>query len=792
MPDPAQNQPLLQNVVSRDACCNGKVCVVVSLAIGLSFALIPSLLLFTHIRSAQDVSQQRASLTDSNSKQHQAIQDHSIALAQDPNPLAAGEERIRAKFIDFPFGSSDSEIEDKEAKETKEKNKTKEEEKGSTTEEEDTFDTRKALHFLRGRDEQKRKDRIAEAMKSTGRFVGIDLGISCVVASAPPSNPLAVAVDENDIGCVTMPSAVSYDGKLRFMGLEAENRLKSAPNQTIVNLPLLLGDVESLKNRCERYLWQFTIQQDGTLGPFLVDGKQYTPEPCGPLGSMLHVLASLGDICPQKLALAVPDYFGEKEIAAVRDALDIAGLEDVTSLLRHSDALVNAFAHLKGSTLLQGGFPCERIICIVDVGVSHSTVSVVKYYLPPPDFDLRTEAEQMHDPEKLYAQVQQTTNIKSEYLFRRTDEGVGTQALAEAIVAEVKKKIEQKYNCTVCMQSEDGLQLAKKAGAVMEQLTKFPNSELVMESFLPQGPGGLEVDVAMNFNRSAFERAAAPFLQKLQDLLNEAKKSVSMEPVVDGVELVGGGSRIPMIHQLVNNTWAASTSYRDAVRVRFKMDASSVAVGAASWAAGQRLVPAIALNGTRGGLDAEALEKVRAAESRIENLTCCELKRVDVRLRLANRNKDEGKDLFHAKKYRDAIRRFLQAVDHAKKVADVLTTDEVAEVKNMKVSCYLNIAQCYLNTHEPVAKIDSKKRAEPLIDMARTACDHALEIDSKNIKAMWRRSLCFEKLGNLEGAIKEIKRALKVQPEDTELKLNLERLKKSFEPQKKMYSKMIR
>merc|ERR1712187_614489 len=133
------------------------------------------------------------------------------------------------------------------------------------------------------------------------------------------------------------------------------------------------------------------------------------------------------------------------------------------------------------------------------------------------------------------------------------------------------------------------------------------------------------------------------------------------------------------------------------------------------------------------------------------------------RLRLAAKNKDEGNDMFKAQKYDDAIRRYKKAIDHVTRpeVVSNMTPDEAEEAKKIKVSCHLNSAQCYLKAADSALTSGGKNAAEPFYKKARTSCDDVLSLDEENIKALVRRSSCWEKPGEFELVIKDIKKALK-------------------------------
>ena len=77
--------------------------------------------------------------------------------------------------------------------------------------------------------------------------------------------------------------------------------------------------------------------------------------------------------------VAVPDYYSDAELAVVNDALKLCDSCEPAGLLRHSSAVATAFGHSQGASLLPEGTEA-RTVGFVDVGSSHGTVSVVKFY----------------------------------------------------------------------------------------------------------------------------------------------------------------------------------------------------------------------------------------------------------------------------------------------------------------------------------------------------------------------------------------------------------------------------
>merc|ERR1719277_2355371 len=96
-------------------------------------------------------------------------------------------------------------------------------------------------------------------------------------------------------------------------------------------------------------------------------------------------------------------------------------------------------------------------------------------------------------------------------------------------------------------------------------------------------------------------------------------------PGIEGVELVGGGSRVPAVQAIVKE--AAGED----VPLRFGLDgASCVATGAAAWAAGRRVVPALDVFFSAEAAK-EANKAIKEREEKIEAVHSSEVKRLEIR-----------------------------------------------------------------------------------------------------------------------------------------------------------------
>ncbi|KAH0634466.1 hypothetical protein KY290_037878 [Solanum tuberosum] len=135
------------------------------------------------------------------------------------------------------------------------------------------------------------------------------------------------------------------------------------------------------------------------------------------------------------------------------------------------------------------------------------------------------------------------------------------------------------------------------------------------------------------------------------------------------------------------------------------------------------------------------------------------------KIEAAGKKKEEGNVLFKAGKYVRASKRYEKAVSFIEYDSS-FSDDEKQQVKLLKVSCNLNNAACKL-------KLKEYKEAAKL-------CSEVLEIDSKNVKALYRRAQAYIQLVDLDLAELDIKKALEIDPDNRDVKLEYKVLKEKI------------
>lgn len=146
----------------------------------------------------------------------------------------------------------------------------------------------------------------------------------------------------------------------------------------------------------------------------------------------------------------------------------------------------------------------------------------------------------------------------------------------------------------------------------------------------------------------------------------------------------------------------------------------------------------------------------------------------DEKIEAAGKKKEEGNVLFKAGKYAKASKRYEKAVKFIEYDSS-FSEEEKKQAKALKVACNLNNAACKL-------KLKDYKQAEKL-------CTKVLELESRNVKALYRRAQAYIQLADLDLAEFDIKKALEIDPDNRDVKLEHKALKEKMKEYNKKEAK---
>jgi len=339
------------------------------------------------------------------------------------------------------------------------------------------------------------------------RAAGIDLGTTnSLIAVVEAGQPMCLS---DDVGKVLLPSAVHYSqGGEVVVGGEAKHRLAVAhPRDTILSVKRFMGrggkDTASTQSLTP-YRFVNEPGQEGTVR-FQVPGKVVTPiEVSAEILSALRLRAEeqLGGPL-EGVVITVPAYFDDAQRQATRDAGRLAGLE-VMRLINEPTAAALAYGLDKK---LDGTF------AVFDLGGGTFDISV-----------LRLEAG--------------VFEVKS----TGGDSALGgddfDRAIAEFLLAKIGISSEKYADPELSRKILHAARVAKEA------LSSAETFELAFNHG--------DVNWKGELTRQQMETIVAPVLQRCELPVKNALRDADLKVgALDGVVLVGGATRMPLVRRFV-------------------------------------------------------------------------------------------------------------------------------------------------------------------------------------------------------------------------------------------------
>jgi len=148
----------------------------------------------------------------------------------------------------------------------------------------------------------------------------------------------------------------------------------------------------------------------------------------------------------------------------------------------------------------------------------------------------------------------------------------------------------------------------------------------------------------------------------------------------------------------------------------------------------------------------------------------------------AAKRKNDGNELFTQGHYSHALKKYKKALEYLDDSSSKLEPDEKKHVNiELSLPCYLNSAMCHIKLKEYQKALDS--------------CEKALQIDSRNVKGLWRRGVARTELGFWTEAKRDFTEALTIEPENKSIQQSMNRLKalmkKQDEIERERYKKLF-
>ena len=347
-----------------------------------------------------------------------------------------------------------------------------------------------------------------------GKVVGIDLGTTnSVVAVMEGGKPVVIA---NAEGMRTTPSVIGFskEGE-RVVGQMARRQIVLNPQNTFYAIKRFIGrSYAELSPEAKRVTYPI---RKGEAGNILIKcprlSKEFAPEEISAM-----VLKKLADDASRYLGepvtgavITVPAYFNDSQRQATRDAGRIAGLE-VMRILNEPTAASLAYGLERRES---------QTILVFDLGGGTFDVSVLE--VGDGVFEVKATSGDTqlggNDFDKKIVDWLANQFLEAEEVDLRRDR----QALQRLMEAAEKAKIEL-------------------SGVSVTDIN------LPFITATADGPKHLET----RLNRTQFESLCADLVGRLRVPVKRALTDANLRPPdIDEVVLVGGGTRMPMVQELV-------------------------------------------------------------------------------------------------------------------------------------------------------------------------------------------------------------------------------------------------
>jgi molecular chaperone DnaK len=346
---------------------------------------------------------------------------------------------------------------------------------------------------------------------ATDHIVGIDLGTTNSLVAFMQGDAPAVIPGEDGLNLV--PSVVALDENNQIIvGNAARKYLIETSDRAVYSVKRLMGrGLEDIQE--EMKLFPFRLAEDLLSGEVLrirIGERTYTPPEISAL--ILRQLKRnaerffAGPVT--KAVITVPAYFNDAQRQATKDAGRIAGL-DVLRLVNEPTAASLAYGLDKRK---------NGIVAVYDLGGGTFDVSILK----------------LHDG-------------IFEVIATNGDTHLGGDDIDNLLITIALNDIRGDLGLDVRRNGEAVQRIRQAVIEAKIALSSQPTAKLEVDL-----PGGKKY--RREISREAFEQMIQPVIDRTIGPTKQALKDAGLKPAqIDEVVLVGGSTRIPRVHQLVQD-----------------------------------------------------------------------------------------------------------------------------------------------------------------------------------------------------------------------------------------------
>ncbi|VAX42072.1 Chaperone protein DnaK [hydrothermal vent metagenome] len=344
------------------------------------------------------------------------------------------------------------------------------------------------------------------------KVIGIDLGTTnSVVSVMEGGEPKVIA---NLEGNRITPSVVAFTDKGEtLVGEPAKRQAVMNPTNTIYSIKRFMGRRHSEVASEEKIVPYAVVGKNDDYVKVKVNDKEMTPPEISAL-----VLRKLKEAAESylghkvnKAVITVPAYFNDAQRQATKDAGQIAGL-DVERIINEPTAAALAYG-------LQN--KKDEKIAVFDLGGGTFDVSVLE-----------------------------VTDELVQVLSTNGDTHLGGDDFDEVLIDHIANKFKAEQGIDLRSDAMALQRLREAAEKAKMELSSSQATDINLPFITADASGAKHLQ--MNITRADFEKLIDPLVERLRQPVENAMNDAKLTAAdIDEVVLVGGSTRVPMVHEFV-------------------------------------------------------------------------------------------------------------------------------------------------------------------------------------------------------------------------------------------------
>ena len=358
-------------------------------------------------------------------------------------------------------------------------------------------------------------------------IIGIDLGMTSILAAHVQKSDGVPKIIPTERGQTALASVVSFANPAKpQVGRAARDQITISPERTVTGIKRLLGrsyDCQAVRDLVERVGYKIMADGEGRA-VVSINERVFSPsELAGFILARIKAYASNHLKKPiTRAVVAVPAYFNAEQKNAVIKAGELAGI-NIVRLVHEPTAVALAYGYDKSE---------QARIVIIDMGGVRLDISVMEI----------------------------TRNV-FDVVATSGDPYLGGANLDTQLVDWILSQIRRQYNLDLTKQPALLVKVRTAAEQAKRELSRYQAVDLQIplraEKRTPNTP-----IAKLRLERKTVEKFAETITHRLMGLVRFVLRQRNLSPEdIDDVILVGGATRTPVIHKVIESYFGKESKF---------------------------------------------------------------------------------------------------------------------------------------------------------------------------------------------------------------------------------------